>query len=98
MIRLNLWMVSRTCHPSFTADRISRSPSPYRIISELADNGVGILLISSEMPEILHLSDRILVMHEGNVTAELSREEATQESIMHAAVAGAEVRAEANGG
>jgi len=70
----------------------------HRIISELADNGAGILLISSEMPEILHLSDRILVMHEGNVTAELSREEATQESIMHAAVAGAEVVAAENGG
>ena len=59
----------------------------HRIISELADNGVGILLISSEMPEVLHLSDRILVMHEGTVTAELSREEATQELIMEAAVA-----------
>ena len=70
----------------------------HRIISELADSGAGILLISSEMPEILHLSDRILVMHEGNVTAQLSREEATQESIMHAAVAGAEARAGANGG
>jgi ribose transport system ATP-binding protein len=70
----------------------------HRIISELADNGAGILLISSEMPEILHLSDRILVMHDGNVTAELSREEATQESIMHAAVAGPEVVAAENGG
>jgi ABC-type sugar transport system ATPase subunit len=70
----------------------------HRIVSELADNGAGILLISSEMPEILHLSDRILVMHEGNVTAELSREEATQELIMHAAVAGAPVTASANSG
>ena len=61
----------------------------HRIVSELADNGVGILLISSELPEILHLSDRILVMHEGRVTAELSREEATQELIMEAAVADA---------
>jgi ABC-type sugar transport system ATPase subunit len=70
----------------------------HRIISELADSGVGILLISSEMPEILHLSDRILVMHEGHVTAQLSREEATQESIMHAAVADARVLASANSG
>jgi len=70
----------------------------HRIISELADNGAGILLISSEMPEILHLSDRILVMHEGKVTAVLDREEATQESIMHAAVAEAEVTTPANGG
>ena len=70
----------------------------HRIISELADNGAGILLISSEMPEILHLSDRIIVMHEGKVTAELDREEATQESIMHAAVAEADVSVTANGG
>ena len=70
----------------------------HRIISELADNGAGILLISSEMPEILHLSDRILVMHEGRVTADLSREEATQELIMHAAVAGSDVSTPANGG
>jgi ABC-type sugar transport system ATPase subunit len=70
----------------------------HRIISELADSGAGILLISSEMPEILHLSDRILVMHEGKVTAELDREEATQESIMHAAVAEVTEPTRANGG
>jgi len=59
----------------------------HRIISELADAGVGILLISSEMPEILALSDRVLVMHDGTLTAEMARDDATQEAIMRAAVA-----------
>jgi rhamnose transport system ATP-binding protein len=58
----------------------------HRIITELADEGVSILLISSELPEILHISDRILVMHNGRITANLSREEADQETIMKAAV------------
>jgi ABC-type sugar transport system ATPase subunit len=58
----------------------------HRIITELADEGVSILLISSELPEILHISDRILVMHDGRITANLSREEADQETIMKAAV------------
>jgi ABC-type sugar transport system ATPase subunit len=59
----------------------------HRLISELADTGVGILLISSEMPEILALSDRVLVMHDGLVTAEMAHEDASQEAIMRAAVA-----------
>ena len=48
--------------------------------------GRAILLISSELPELLSLCDRILVMSEGRVTAELPRESATQENIMQAAV------------
>lgn len=58
----------------------------HRIITELADEGVSILVISSELPEILGLSDRILVMREGRITADLSREQADQETIMKAAV------------
>ena len=58
----------------------------HKIIAELADEGVAILLISSELPEILHVSDRVLVMHEGRLTADLPREQATEESIMKAAV------------
>jgi ribose transport system ATP-binding protein len=54
----------------------------YSLLRELAAQGVAILLISSEMPEILGLSDRILVMHEGVVTGILSRAEATEEKIM----------------
>jgi len=58
----------------------------HRIIAELADRGVAILLISSELPEILALSDRVLVMHEGRAKAILQRSEASQETIMGAAL------------
>ena len=57
----------------------------HRIISELAASGLGIMLISSDLPEVLAMSDRILVMHEGRVTAELSRADATEERVMFAA-------------
>jgi rhamnose transport system ATP-binding protein len=58
----------------------------HKIMAELADQGVAILMISSELPEVLHVADRVLVMHEGRLTADLSREQATEESIMRAAV------------
>jgi rhamnose transport system ATP-binding protein len=57
----------------------------HRIISHLAGQGLAILMISSELPEILGMSDRILVMHEGRVSGEFSRVEADQERIMFAA-------------
>ena len=53
----------------------------YTIINQLASEGKGILLISSELPEILGMCDRIYVMREGKITGELTREEATQEAI-----------------
>lgn len=55
----------------------------HKIICELAEKGLAVLMVSSELPEILGVSDRILVMHEGRIKAELSREEATQEKIMY---------------
>lgn len=55
----------------------------HKIISKLADQGLAVLMISSELPEILGISDRILVMSEGRIKAELSRKEATQEKIMY---------------
>ncbi len=58
----------------------------YDMIGELAAQGRAILLISSELPELLALCDRILVMSEGRLTADISRAEATQEKIMSAAV------------
>jgi rhamnose transport system ATP-binding protein len=58
----------------------------YDMIGELAASGRAILLISSELPELLALCDRVLVMSEGRITANIPRAEATQESIMHAAV------------
>ena len=54
----------------------------HALMSELAAQGVGILMISSELPEVLGVSDRILVMHEGRITGEFSRDEATQDAIM----------------
>ncbi len=58
----------------------------YDMIGELAASGRAILLISSELPELLALCDRILVMSEGRLTADIPRAEATQEAIMSAAV------------
>ena len=60
----------------------------YQLINQLAAEGVAIIMISSELPEILGMSDRILVMHEGRIAGELSRAEATQEKIMHLATGG----------
>jgi ribose transport system ATP-binding protein len=54
----------------------------YNLMNALAERGVGMIMISSELPEAIGMSDRILVMHEGRVAAELSREEAAQETIM----------------
>ncbi|KPC99729.1 Galactose/methyl galactoside import ATP-binding protein MglA [Geobacillus sp. BCO2] len=54
----------------------------YTIIQQLADAGKGILMISSELPEILGMCDRIYVMSEGRITGEVPREEATQEKLM----------------
>ena len=58
----------------------------YAILGELALKGYGIILISSEMPEILGMSDRMIVMCNGRKTGELSREEATQEKILELAM------------
>jgi ribose transport system ATP-binding protein len=58
----------------------------YQLMQQLAARGVAILMISSELPEILGLSDRILVMHEGRLTAEFAAAEATQEKILAAAL------------
>ena len=54
----------------------------HRLVSELAGQGVAILMISSEMPEVLGMSDRIVVMHEGHVSGILDRKDADQVSIM----------------
>lgn len=58
----------------------------YDIMGQLAQKGYGVILISSEMPEILGMSDRIIVMCNGKVTGELSKEEATQERILEFAM------------
>jgi len=57
----------------------------HRIISHLATEGLAIILISSELPEVLGMADRIVVMHEGRVTGGFERSEADQERVMFAA-------------
>ncbi|NPD04656.1 sugar ABC transporter ATP-binding protein [Nocardioides sp. zg-1308] len=57
----------------------------HRLLSELAGQGLGILMISSELPEVLGMADRVLVLCEGRITAELDRADATPEAVMHAA-------------
>lgn len=54
----------------------------YAIMDGLARRGVAIIMISSELPEIMNMSDRVIVMHRGRIAAELSRRELTQENIM----------------
>lgn len=54
----------------------------HRLVCEMARKGVAVIMISSEMPEVLGMSDRIMVMHEGHVTGFLDREEATQVKVM----------------
>jgi rhamnose transport system ATP-binding protein len=58
----------------------------YEIINELAEQGYGVILISSEMPEIVGMSDKVIVMREGRITATLDRTEATQEAILEASM------------
>jgi L-arabinose transport system ATP-binding protein len=58
----------------------------YHLIDELANEGLAIMFISSELPEILGLSDRIYVMQSGRITGELSRENATEEAILELAM------------
>ena len=62
----------------------------YNVMNELVLNGAAIIMISSELPEILGMSDRIVVMHEGKVTGEFSKHDANQENIMKAAAGGLE--------
>ncbi|MCX6126398.1 MAG: sugar ABC transporter ATP-binding protein [Proteobacteria bacterium] len=57
----------------------------YKIVNEMASEGVAVVMVSSELPEVLGLSDRVIVMCNGRITGEFSRDQATQERIMAAA-------------
>jgi inositol transport system ATP-binding protein len=57
----------------------------HRLITELARQGVAVVMISSELPEVLGMSDRVMVMHEGRVTGLLGRQDATQVKVMELA-------------
>src|SRR5205823_1169554 len=61
----------------------------YRLIDGLVRDGIGVIMTSSELPELLTVSDRILVLSEGRLTASFSRGEATEQKIMEAATLGA---------
>ncbi|MEY0498790.1 ATP-binding cassette domain-containing protein [Providencia rettgeri] len=58
----------------------------YQLINQFKKEGLSIILVSSEMPEVIGMSDRILVMHEGHISGEFSAKDATQEALMAAAV------------
>jgi len=58
----------------------------YDSMRELADSGVAVMVISSDMEEVLLISDRVAVMHEGSITGTLDRKQATEEAIMRLAV------------
>lgn len=60
----------------------------YKIMRDLTEKGISIIMISSELPEILGMSNRVLVMYKGRIMAELSGEEATQEKVMYYATGG----------
>ena len=62
----------------------------YRLLRSWAEEGIGILLITSELSELLTLADRILVMHAGRIVSELPRAEASKERVLTAAMGGAD--------
>ncbi len=57
----------------------------HRLIDQLCTDGTAVLMISSELPEVLGMADRVLVLHEGRITATLTRSEATEDAVMRAA-------------
>ncbi|MCK4920971.1 MAG: D-xylose ABC transporter ATP-binding protein, partial [Bacteroidales bacterium] len=58
----------------------------YKLINELAKKGVGVILISSDMPEIMGISDRILVIHKGKIQGELQKESFSEENILRLSI------------
>ena len=60
----------------------------YQLMNDLTSQGVAIIMVSSELPEVLGMSDRIVVIHEGKVAGELDRANANQEKIMALATGG----------
>ena len=64
---------------------VATKAAVHSFVSEMASKGLAVILVSSELPEILGMSDRIIVMHEGLITASFSRDEANSENIIRAA-------------
>ena len=64
----------------------------YKIIRDLTEKGMGIIVISSELPELISICDRFLVLRSGHISAEMTAEHVTQQDILHAAAFGKEER------
>lgn len=58
----------------------------YRTLAELVKEGMAVLMISSELPEVLGMADRVLVMHEGRISADIARADVNEERVMSAAL------------
>jgi ribose transport system ATP-binding protein len=58
------------------------------LMKELAERGVGIIMVSSDLPEIIGISDRVIVVHEGHIAGEVEKEELSEEKIMTLATGG----------
>jgi ribose transport system ATP-binding protein len=89
-IVLAKWLATKPCvlmldEPTRGID-INAKAEIYKLIAQLAAEGMGIMVVSSEMPEILAVSNRVLVMCEGSITAELTMDEATEHKILTAAI------------
>jgi rhamnose transport system ATP-binding protein len=72
---------------------IATKAEVHGLLLDLARQGVAVLVVSSELPEVLYLADRVLVMHEGRLAAQIPRAEATEEAIMSAATGQFEAQA-----
>ena len=88
----DLYQTALECSPAQRASFLEQNERDemvraevHRLLSELAGNGVAILMISSELPEVLRVGDRILVMREGRLVGEYARADASEEKIMSAA-------------
>ena len=66
---------------------IAAKADVHRLLQELAARGMAVIAVSSDLPEVLAISDRVIVVREGSIAAELSRQQATQQSVMEAAAA-----------
>ena len=64
----------------------------YELVNQLTESGKAVLLVSSELPELIGLSDRILILHEGRVGGEFTRAEANPEKLLSAALGQSEVQ------
>lgn len=87
---LSRWLARRVdiliCDEPTRGIDVAAKVEIYQLMNRLTERGVGILLISSDLPEVLGMSDRILVMRQGEIAAAFGREDADQESVLKAAI------------